>query len=118
LAADLRTGVWDNAEILVFLVSWAAVSQGKILLKRGTIGQVALKDTAFTAEMRGLTQALSQQIGELYTPDCRADLGDTRGQVEAPRFCPQLTKDEVANTCPDFAATLPRGLSKCRLGQI
>ncbi|MDX9689779.1 MAG: DUF2163 domain-containing protein [Alphaproteobacteria bacterium] len=81
-AADLRSGYWDNAEVLIFLVNWAALSQGKIVLKRGTIGQVEMKDTFFKAELRGLTQALSQQIGELYTPNCRADLGDARCKVD------------------------------------
>ncbi len=81
-AADLRSGFWDNAEVLIFLVNWATLSQGKIVLKRGTIGQVEMKDTFFKAELRGLTQALSQQIGELYTPNCRADLGDTRCKVD------------------------------------
>ncbi len=81
-AADLRAGVWDGAEVEIFLVNWLALSQGKIILKRGTIGQVDLKDTVFKAELRGLTQALSQQIVELYTPDCRADLGDSRCKVE------------------------------------
>ncbi len=81
-AADLRAGVWDGAEVEIFLVNWAALAQGKIILKRGTIGQVDLKDTVFKAELRGLTQALSQQIVELYTPDCRADLGDSRCKVE------------------------------------
>ncbi len=80
--ADLRSGFWDNAEVLIFLVNWSALSQGKIILKRGTIGQVELKDTIFKAELRGLTQALSQQIGELYTPNCRADLGDTRCKID------------------------------------
>ncbi len=51
-------------------------------MKRGTIGQVELKDTIFKAELRGLTQALSQQIGELYTPNCRADLGDARCKID------------------------------------
>jgi len=81
-APDLRAGIWDNAEVLIFLVNWNALSQGKIVMKRGTIGQVELKDTIFKAELRGLTQALSQQIGELYTPNCRADLGDTRCQID------------------------------------
>ncbi len=80
-APDLRSGFWDNAEVLIFLVNWAALSQGKIILKRGTIGQVEMKDNFFKAELRGLTQALSQQIGELYTPTCRADLGDARCKV-------------------------------------
>jgi len=81
-APDLRAGIWDNAEVLIFLVNWNALSQGKIILKRGTIGQVELKDAIFKAELRGLTQALSQQIGELYTPDCRADLGDSRCKID------------------------------------
>ncbi|QQR68863.1 MAG: DUF2163 domain-containing protein [Alphaproteobacteria bacterium] len=80
-AADLRAGVWDGATVEIFLVNWSNLANGKIILKRGTIGEVELKDTVFRAEMRGLSQALSQQIVELYTPDCRADLGDTRCKV-------------------------------------
>ncbi len=80
-AADLRAGVWDGATVEIFLVNWANLANGKIILKRGTIGEVELKDTVFRAEMRGLSQALSQQIVELYTPDCRADLGDARCKV-------------------------------------
>lgn len=80
-AADLRAGVWDGATVEIFLVNWSNLANGKIILKRGTIGEVELKDTVFRAELRGLSQALSQQIVELYTPDCRADLGDTRCKV-------------------------------------
>ncbi len=80
-AADLRAGVWDGATIEIFLVNWSNLANGKIILKRGTIGEVELKDMVFRAELRGLSQALSQQIVELYTPDCRADLGDTRCKV-------------------------------------
>ncbi len=80
-AADLRAGVWDGATVEIFLVNWSNLANGKIILKRGTIGEVELKDTVFRAELRGLSQALSQQIVELYTPDCRADLGDTRCKI-------------------------------------
>ena len=80
-AADLRAGVWDGATVEIFLVNWANLANGKIILKRGTIGEVELKDTVFRAELRGLSQVLSQQIVELYTADCRADLGDTRCKV-------------------------------------
>ncbi len=81
-AQDLRDGVWDNAEVLIFLVNWADLSAGKIVLKRGMIGQVELKDNLYRTELRGLTQLFSQNIGELYTADCRADLGDTRCKVD------------------------------------
>lgn len=81
-ANDLRAGVWDGATVEIFLVNWAALNQGKIILKRGTVGEIELRDSVFRAELRGLTQALSQQIVELYTPDCRADLGDSRCKVD------------------------------------
>lgn len=81
-AADLRAGLWDGAEVEIFLVNWQNLGQGKVTLKRGTIGQVELKDSVFRAELRGLTQALQQQIVELYTPDCRADLGDARCTID------------------------------------
>ncbi len=85
-AADLRAGVWDGAAVEIFIVNWSNLANGKIILKRGTVGEVELKDTVFRAELRGLTQALSQQIVELYTPDCRADLGDTRCKVNLASF--------------------------------
>ena len=47
-AQDLRDGVWDNAEVLIFLVNWNALSEGRIVLKRGTIGQVELPDCSET----------------------------------------------------------------------
>ncbi len=80
-AADLRAGIWDGAAIEIFIVNWSNLANGKIILKRGTVGEVELKDTVFRAELRGLTQALSQQIVELYTPDCRAELGDARCKI-------------------------------------
>lgn len=80
-AADLRAGIWDGASVEIFIVNWGNLANGKIILKRGTVGEVELKDTVFRAELRGLTQALSQQIVELYTPDCRAELGDARCKV-------------------------------------
>lgn len=80
-ANDLRAGLWDEAEVEIFFVNWSDLSQGSVILKRGTIGHVELKDAVFKAELRGLTQALQQQIVELYTPDCRADLGDARCKI-------------------------------------
>jgi uncharacterized phage protein (TIGR02218 family) len=84
---DLRAGLFDHAEVHVFLVNWADLAQGKLRLRRGWFGEVHLTDQGlFRTELRGLTQALSVRIGELYSPECRADLGDHRCRVpiEAP----------------------------------
>lgn len=79
--ADLVAGRWDFAEITIFLLNWADLTQGSMSLARGKIGEVSLHRSRFVAEMRGLAQAFSTQIGELYSPSCRASLGDTRCKV-------------------------------------
>lgn len=98
---DLRAGLFDHAEVHVFLVNWADLSQGKLRLRRGWFGEVHLTDQGlFRTELRGMAQALSVRIGELYSPECRADLGDPRCRVpiEAPviaRGTPYATGDRV-----------------------
>ncbi len=113
-AADLRAGLWDGAEVEISLVNWSDISQGKILLKRGTIGQVELKDNVFKAELRGLTQALSQQIVELYTPDCRADLGDNRCKVNLAALT--VTGAVTATTDPASLGVAPSYAGASRYG--
>lgn len=76
--SDLRAGIWDSAEVLIFMVNWADLTQGSLILKRGTLGAVTYTENSYVAELRGMTQALSQKFLELYTPDCSADLGDSR----------------------------------------
>jgi uncharacterized phage protein (TIGR02218 family) len=77
-AADLSAGLWDHAEIYVFRVNWRDVSLGVEVLSRGHLGEVGLQRGVFNAEVRGLTAAYSQAVGEVYQPGCRADFGDAR----------------------------------------
>ncbi|MGS4948042.1 DUF2163 domain-containing protein [Meridianimarinicoccus sp. RP-17] len=79
---DMRAGLFDHAEVRIFLVNWADPAMGVLRLRRGWLGEVLLTETGmFRTELRGLTQALQQQIGQLHSPDCRADLGDARCKV-------------------------------------
>ncbi len=76
--ADLLAGKYENAVIEQFQVNWADTSMGIVILGYGRIGQVQKLRNSFKAEVRGLTQALQQTIGERYSRYCRADLGDAR----------------------------------------
>ncbi|WP_168217384.1 DUF2163 domain-containing protein [Paracoccus liaowanqingii] len=79
---DMRAGLFDFAEVRIFLVNWQAPGMGALRLRRGRLGEVTLTGNGmFRGELRGLTQALQQEIGELYSAECRADLGDARCQV-------------------------------------
>lgn len=79
--ADILAGLYDFAEIEIFQVNYADLSQGTLPLKRGWLGEVSLRKQQFVAEVRGMSQRLSQTIGELYSPSCRATLGDGRCKV-------------------------------------
>jgi uncharacterized phage protein (TIGR02218 family) len=70
--ADLQVGKYDYAAIEVFLVNYQDLTQGKLVLRVGTLGEVTVRKGVFVAEIRGLAQAFQRQIGELYSPTCRA----------------------------------------------
>jgi uncharacterized phage protein (TIGR02218 family) len=80
--SDLQNGLWDYAAINIFLVNWQSPSDGIIKLRKGWIGEVTLDDSGeFRAELRGLAQVLGNNVGELFTPECRAQLFDSRCKV-------------------------------------
>lgn len=76
---DLRAGLFDFAQVRVFAINWADPGMGALRLRRGWLGEVTISEQGqFRSELRGLTQALQQEIGALFSAECRADLGDAR----------------------------------------
>lgn len=104
---DLLKGVYDNAELKFMLVNWSAVTQGVLKLRRGYVGTITVHRDTYIAEIRGLMDAYSTVIGELYTPDCRADLGDARCQVDldTPEFTVACTVATVTAPAPGESGT-------------
>jgi uncharacterized phage protein (TIGR02218 family) len=83
---DIMAGKWDNARIEIFQVNYRDLTAGKLALRSGRLGEVRLENGRFVAELRGLAQALARNLGELYSPTCRADLGDARCKVNLASF--------------------------------
>ena len=102
---DVMAGLYDFAEIEIFQVNYADPDQGKVILRRGWLGEITLRNQRFIAEVRGLTQKLSQPIGALYSAACRADLGDGCCQVDLESFTETGTVDSAPsrNMCLDAA---------------
>ena len=76
---DIRAGLYDGASVEVFQVNWADLSMGRLIEVTGTIGEINFRTGEYTAEVRSLSQRLSQQIVELTSPTCRVRaLGDRR----------------------------------------
>ncbi|MCA3584639.1 MAG: DUF2163 domain-containing protein [Methylocystis sp.] len=85
-AEDLIAGLFDGARIEVFIVNWADLAQGRLLLRKGFLGEIKRADQRFSAEIRGLSNQLAQTAGKLYSRLCRVDLGSTEcGVALGPR---------------------------------
>lgn len=86
-AEDLAAGLYDDAAVEIWRVNWADPAQ-RLLLKRGTVGEVVREGARFKAEIRGASHALDRTVGRLYQRQCDAVLGDARCGVDvaAPAF--------------------------------
>lgn len=80
--AEVKGGLFNGARMTIYAVNHQNPTQGTIILKRGFLGEVRMSPSGrFTAELRGLKQALSQKVGDLIQPECRVDLGSTKCSV-------------------------------------
>jgi uncharacterized phage protein (TIGR02218 family) len=114
--ADLRAGRYDFAEIRMFLVDCEDLGQGILKLRRGWLGEVGVRDGMYVAELRGMTQKLQMAVGELFTPDCAADLGDARCGVDLTALEESGTVDLVGATA--FETTLAQATGWYDGGQL
>lgn len=91
--ADINAGLYDGAEVVSWLVNWADVSERKILF-RGFVGEVRRGDGAFTAELRGLTEALNEPQGRTYLKTC-SELGLAGVDLTTPGYRTELPVEEI-----------------------
>jgi uncharacterized phage protein (TIGR02218 family) len=74
---DVAAGRYDGAEIWHWLVDWARPAL-RVLLFRGSFGEIRRADGAFEVELRGLAEALNAPVGRTLTRSCDRALGDSR----------------------------------------
>ncbi len=115
---DLLAGLYDYAEIEILSVNYEDLTQGHMMIKRGRLGEVTLRGQRFEAEVRGLTQHLSQTIGEVFSPSCRAILGDSRCKVALAGFTFEGTVSEVEGNQTFTASALTQPTSYYAGGEV
>lgn len=75
--APTKNGLLDNADVEVFIVNYNDIDQGRLILLSGKVREIEYTATGkYTIELSGYKQLLSQSIGDVVQPECRADLGD------------------------------------------
>lgn len=87
---DVRAGLFDKADMLFFVVNYADLSMGKMIVKTGNLGTVQLKQGKFVAEFRSLTQETLSDVVELTRQTCRV-----RRLGECPGCCVNLNGNTV-----------------------
>jgi uncharacterized phage protein (TIGR02218 family) len=103
---DVASGKWDYAAVDVFMVNRNAISHGNYYMRHGWLGHVKIQSPGvYTAEIRGLTQAIQNLVCDLVTPTCRFKLGDSRCTVNLATYTSSgVAVTSVAST-QEFAAT-------------
>ncbi|MEL6477586.1 MAG: DUF2163 domain-containing protein [Pseudomonadota bacterium] len=79
--ADISRGLYDSAEVTLWLVDWRDVAN-RVRLSTGRIGEIRRSETAFEVEIVGLAEALNQKAGRVYHPRCDLRLGEPRCGVD------------------------------------
>jgi len=81
-AEGIRRGMFNNARIEIMAINWRSPADGVVVLRSGRMGDVILGQSGrFRAELRSLSDVLDQRSGEVYSPTCRADVGDRRCKI-------------------------------------
>jgi uncharacterized phage protein (TIGR02218 family) len=94
---DLEAGLFDFADIRIFLVSYLAPDAWQIKLLRGRLGEISLGKHTAQAELRSLTQMLQQRTGRTHEVACSYELGDAKCGVSLAAFRQTGTVSEVIN---------------------
>ncbi|MEP9379738.1 DUF2163 domain-containing protein [Aquabacter sp. CN5-332] len=92
---DLASGRYDGASVDQFLIDWSN-PENRMLLRRGTIGEVRREGGSFIAELRSPADALNQVRGRVFGALCDADLGDPRCGIDLAASGRQGTGSVVA----------------------
>jgi len=98
-ADDLAAGLFDDALVEVYRVDWQ-VTDNRVLMRTGSLGEVKRAGAQFSAEIRGLSHYLQQPKGRVFQYGCDADVGDARCGVDldTPSYKASGTINEVVST--------------------
>jgi uncharacterized phage protein (TIGR02218 family) len=94
---EVRAGLFDGAEIAISFVNWQDPDgHGEIRLRRGTLGETRLTPAGLLPRRAaGPLAAARAEHAEVFSPNCRADLGDHR--CKFPIQPPELGRDQAVS---------------------
>ena len=80
---DIKKGLLDDAKVEIFLIDYESSTGDKAVLQKGFISKVISQDgESFRAEISSFADKLNKNITDVYSPQCRAKLGDAKCGVD------------------------------------
>jgi uncharacterized phage protein (TIGR02218 family) len=99
------SGLYDNALFEVMLVSYDNPGDGTFLLMEGNLEQKSSNNrNVGSFNLKGIVNRIDGVLGEYYTADCRANLGDHRCNISLSTFTHAFTVDSVSSARTVFVA--------------
>ena len=110
---DILAGRYDGAEILHWLVDWQNL-ENRVLLFRGTLGEMRQTNGAFEVELRGLAEKMNRPLGRAFVKTCDRELGDHKCGFDL--STPGYSHDTVVATAISNASIVADDLSTFATG--
>lgn len=74
--ADVLAGKWQHAQGILFICNYEALNMGQIIMQSGYLAEFIQRRPVVTAEIKGLNNALTAQVGTVTRPECSHDFCD------------------------------------------
>lgn len=101
---DIENGLFDFAELRIWIVNHQDPTQGVIALMRGRLGEFEhTEEGLFNATFRSIAEAFRNRIGKKVSPTCRAQLGDSKCKVP---IQPDMVQRQKTYSVGDFVRVL------------
>lgn len=107
--ADVNSGKWAHASAVLFITNYEALNMGQLVMQSGYLAEFVQKSPIVTAEIKGLNNCLTAQIGTVTRPECSHDFCDSGCGLNAADYTVAITLTSVTSQT-QFAAsalTLP-----------
>jgi uncharacterized phage protein (TIGR02218 family) len=95
--AEVLEGLFDYAQIEVIIVNYLNPQQDKKIITSGYFGKIKIKDEQFFTEITGLVSVLDNSVTKIYSPTCRAQLGDKECKVTNKLVMPCIITNVVGD---------------------
>lgn len=116
LSHDLEIGVYAEAKIQVYIVSWKNSRVAALPIKVGWIGDIIKKNGTYQSDIRGIAQLLAQQFLSTTSLECRHVFGDTKCGVLVSEQSSAFTVNSVQNSS-EFTVTPSAEAGSYSLGE-